>query len=51
MTNDYSDLRLLTGFISAALMAWKLTVINVMAIAPVPDNANIHQVIGDLYWY
>jgi hypothetical protein len=40
MTNDYSLLKLLTGFVSAAFMAWKLIVINVMTIAVTADNIN-----------
>ena len=38
----YSDLRLFTGFISAALMAWKLTVINAIKTASNPANKKIH---------
>ena len=30
----------------AAFMAWKLTVINVIVIAPAPAQTNIHQEIG-----
>jgi len=43
MTNDYSDLRLFTGFASAALMAWKLTVVMAMVIDNIPATANTHQ--------
>lgn len=39
----YSLLRLLTGFISAARMLWKLTVNNAMATDKTPASRNTHQ--------
>jgi hypothetical protein len=39
----YSDRKLFTGFISAALIAWNETVSSVMKSAPAPAEANIHQ--------
>ena len=36
----HSERRLLTGFASAALMAWKLIVNSVMMIAAIPDAIN-----------
>ena len=39
----YSVRRLLTGFIRAALIAWKLTVSKVMTKAPAPVTANTHH--------
>ena len=35
---NHSLLKLSTGFATAAFMAWKLTVINVIANAPNPEN-------------
>ena len=32
-----------TGFATAAFIAWKLTVINVIAMRPDPVTINIHQ--------
>src|SRR5579871_870808 len=40
---SYSVRRLFTGFISAARIAWKLTVINAMINAIIPAKAKIHQ--------
>ena len=34
---SYSERKLFTGFVSAALMAWKLMVSRVMIIAAMPD--------------
>ena len=42
----YSDFNDLTGFIKAALMAWKLTVNKVIAKAPTPANTKIHHEIS-----
>ena len=39
----YSVLSDSTGLAIAALMAWKLTVINAMSNAVMPANANTHQ--------
>ena len=41
--NPYSLLKLLTGFIRAARMLWKLTVNNAMAIDNAPASRNTHQ--------
>ncbi len=43
--HNHSDRRLLTGFINAAFIAWKLSVISAMTMAANPANANIHQCI------
>jgi hypothetical protein len=45
----HSDRKLLTGFLIAALMAWKLTVIMVMIKAPAPVAMNTHQGISVRY--
>jgi hypothetical protein len=42
----YSERKLLTGFTTAALIAWKLTVNNAIANASRPARANIHQFSG-----
>lgn len=42
----YSLRKLFTGFIRAALMAWKLTVNKVISKAPAPDAAKIHHEIS-----
>ena len=39
----YSLLKLLTGFITAAFIAWKLTVANAISNAEQPARAKIHQ--------
>jgi hypothetical protein len=39
----YSVFKLFIGFANAAFMAWKLTVINVISIAPIAVTINIHQ--------
>ena len=36
----HSVLKLFTGFANAAFIAWKLTVINVIASAPTPEAIN-----------
>jgi len=41
----HSARRLVTGLASAALTAWKLTVMNVMLNAPRPAEIKIHQLI------
>ena len=46
---DYSVLKLFTGLATAALIAWKLTVINEMMIDKKPASANTHQLILTLY--
>ena len=43
---NYSTFKFFTGFARAALIAWKLTVINAMRIAPKPANINIHKLIS-----
>ena len=40
---DHSLLKLFTGFASAALIAWKLTVISAITTAAMPAAANTHQ--------
>ena len=45
----HSVLKLFTGFAIAALIAWKLTVINAMPIAVAPAIRNIHTLILILY--
>ena len=42
---DHSVLKLFTGFAIAALIDWKLTVINAINKATVPANAKTHQAI------
>jgi len=42
----YSDLNVFTGFIIAALIAWKLTVINAIINASIPASTKIHQPIS-----
>ncbi len=52
MTHDsvhYSVLNDFTGFATAAFIAWKLTVSKVIAMAPVPAPAKIHQESPALY--
>ena len=49
LTNHYSVLKLFTGFAIAAFIAWKLTVINVIANAPIPERINIQTEIVVLY--
>lgn len=44
--HDHSVLKLFTGFINAALMALKLTVISAIASAEIPATANTHQLIS-----
>jgi len=39
----YSDLKLTTGFVNAALTAWKLMVSIAIATAAKPPAKNIHQ--------
>lgn len=39
----YSLLKLFTGFATAALIAWKTTVINAMSKAVKPATINIHH--------
>ena len=41
----YSERRLFTGLAKAALIAWKLTVINAIIRAAIPATTNIHQLI------
>ena len=50
---NYSLLRLFTGFASAALMAWKLTVSNVTNKVAATASAKIHQVsvVRYSYWF
>gem|GEM_PF-2219811 len=43
--NFYSVLKLFIGFINAAFIAWKLTVINAIATAVNAAATNIHQLI------
>lgn len=45
----YSARKLFTGFASAALTDWTLTVSNVITNAPDADAAKIHQLISVLY--
>jgi len=40
---SYSVLKLLTGFMTAAFIAWKLMVNNAIKIAIKPASANSHQ--------
>ena len=42
----YSVFKLFIGFANAAFMAWKLTVINVISIAPIAVTINTHQTIS-----
>jgi hypothetical protein len=44
-TLSYSVLKLFTGFVMAAFIAWKLTVINAISNAVNPAIRNIHQLI------
>jgi hypothetical protein len=46
----YSVLKLLTGLATAAFIAWKLTVISVIARAPRPDKPKIHNDGSVRYW-
>ena len=46
----YSVLKLFTGFAIAALIAWKLTVINAIKITNNPAAANNHQLIANAIW-
>src|SRR5438552_14917853 len=46
---SYSVLKLFTGFINAARIVWKLTVINAMNSAARPATANIHQLTSIRY--
>ena len=39
----HSERRLFTGFATAAFIAWKLTVSNVISKAPIHETTNIHQ--------
>ena len=48
MLDPYSVRKLLTGFDSAAFIAWKLTVAKAIAIAKIPDKTKIVQLIGIL---
>jgi len=41
----YSFLKLFTGFANAALIAWKLMVVNAIIMAASPPAANNHQLI------
>ena len=41
--DHYSDRRLCTGFVKAALIAWKLMVKSAIAKAPTPASTNIHH--------
>ena len=41
----HSDRRLRVGFANAAFIAWKLTVINAIAMVSKPARANTHQLI------
>jgi len=43
---DYSLLRLFIGLITAAFMAWKLTVKRAIPMMMPPDSANIHHSTG-----
>src|ERR1041384_1543739 len=45
----YSVRKLFTGFLNAALIAWKLTVANAMNIAATPATANTHHCIVTRY--
>jgi hypothetical protein len=47
--SDYSVLNEFTGFATAALKAWKLTVINAITITSDPATANIGQLNEILY--
>ena len=47
--NDYSVLKLFTGFAIAAFIDWKLTVINAIRMAIQPEPINIHQLMFILY--
>ena len=42
---NHSERRLLVGFANAAFIAWKLTVINAIAMVNKPAMANTHQLI------
>ena len=42
-SNYHSVLKLFTGFVIAALIAWKLTVNKVIINAPTPDAAKTHH--------
>jgi len=42
-TSPYSYLKLFTGFATAALIAWKLTVTNAIIRAITPDSAKTHK--------
>ncbi len=44
-SRHYSLLKLFTGFATAALSAWKLTVSNAIKMAVKPASANTHQLI------
>ena len=46
----YSERRLWTGFMSAALSDWKLTVSIVTRRMPAPEAPKIHQERGARYW-
>ncbi len=46
--DNYSLLRLFTGFASAAFIAWKLTVNSAMPRDSAPATVNIHQATGTL---
>ena len=48
---SYSVLKLFTGFANAALIAWKLTVINVIISAPVPETIKTQNDTDVLYSY
>src|SRR5690349_20827140 len=41
-SQTYSVLKLFTGFVIAALIAWKLTVANAITTASTPASTNVH---------
>ena len=47
---SHSVLKLFTGFATAALIAWKLTVSKVISKAPAPADAKIHHDNAVRYW-
>jgi len=48
-SSHYALLKLFTGLLTAAFIAWKLTVANAINITNIPAEANIHQLNEILY--